>query len=383
MKSLYILIPALFFFTFSVQPADAALRGACNVSPSSNVVPGEEVTWEVEPSGGSSVYEYNWTGSDGLSGRDRTTTISYETEGLKWAQVTVTSDDEQKIIECSQVPIEFPPLRGSCSVSSTASNEKIDTEWRANIVGGNGDYVYTWTGSDGLWGDSSSVKTVYSSGGFKEASVTVSSKGESIRLTCNTTIPPIRELSDEPITFGCKAVSDIYSTENELEWEAFYKTDRRNWEDDIAYRWDIDNERENERVTGKEYEESGYKVGIVTTSDSESPVRTKSGCQIYITDEDGLAQTDSENSRDRNGDGDGGGCFIATAAYGSLLEPEVETLRAFRDTQLETNVFGRTLIRAYYFASPPLASVIEKSDALRFYTRIALTPIIAIVKILN
>jgi hypothetical protein len=74
--------------------------------------------------------------------------------------------------------------------------------------------------------------------------------------------------------------------------------------------------------------------------------------------------------------GSGGGCFIATAAYGSYLDPHVMTLRHFRDDRLLTNGPGRLFVAAYYEYSPPIAAAIEKSDALRYLTRLALTPIV-------
>lgn len=50
----------------------------------------------------------------------------------------------------------------------------------------------------------------------------------------------------------------------------------------------------------------------------------------------------------------GGGCYVATAVYGSYDCPEVWTLRRFRDETLAQNVFGRAFIRTYYATSPTL-----------------------------
>ena len=47
-----------------------------------------------------------------------------------------------------------------------------------------------------------------------------------------------------------------------------------------------------------------------------------------------------------------GGCYIATAVYGSYDCPEVWTLRRFRDEVLAKNCFGRAFIRFYYALSP-------------------------------
>jgi hypothetical protein len=84
------------------------------------------------------------------------------------------------------------------------------------------------------------------------------------------------------------------------------------------------------------------------------------------------------------GDGDGedkislgGGCFIATAAYGSLLHPYVKILREFRDRYLMPSKFGRLLVYFYYKYSPFVANLITKHKTLRVAVRINLLPIIA------
>jgi hypothetical protein len=70
------------------------------------------------------------------------------------------------------------------------------------------------------------------------------------------------------------------------------------------------------------------------------------------------------------------GCFIATAAYGSYLDPHVMALRRFRDGILLTNPAGGAFVRFYYRHSPPVADFIRRHEALRTATRIALTPVV-------
>jgi uncharacterized repeat protein (TIGR01451 family) len=69
-------------------------------------------------------------------------------------------------------------------------------------------------------------------------------------------------------------------------------------------------------------------------------------------------------------------CFIATAAYGSFLDPHVTALRAFRDKYLLTNPLGREFVAFYYRYSPPIANFISGSEQLRGITRLALAPIV-------
>lgn len=52
--------------------------------------------------------------------------------------------------------------------------------------------------------------------------------------------------------------------------------------------------------------------------------------------------------------GSSGGCYIATAVYGSYDCPQVWTLRRFRDYTLAERLLGRAFVRAYYATSPTL-----------------------------
>ena len=69
-------------------------------------------------------------------------------------------------------------------------------------------------------------------------------------------------------------------------------------------------------------------------------------------------------------------CFIATAAYGSELEPHVVAMRKFRDQYLKRTALGRAFIRFYYRHSPPVAAVIAEHEWLRFLVRMLLTPLV-------
>jgi hypothetical protein len=69
-------------------------------------------------------------------------------------------------------------------------------------------------------------------------------------------------------------------------------------------------------------------------------------------------------------------CFVATAAYGSLMANDVEQLRRFRDRTLRKSALGELAIETYYTFGPILAGVIGESELLRHTAREALAPVV-------
>ena len=57
-----------------------------------------------------------------------------------------------------------------------------------------------------------------------------------------------------------------------------------------------------------------------------------------------------------------GGCYVATAVYGSYDCPEVWTLRRFRDYTLAETWYGKMFIKLYYAISPTLVKCFGKRD---------------------
>lgn len=87
-------------------------------------------------------------------------------------------------------------------------------------------------------------------------------------------------------------------------------------------------------------------------------------------------ETISTSDTDIPANNSSGSCFIATAAFGSYLQDEVQILRDFRDNYLLTNSLGTQFVKVYYELSPPIAELIVQQDAARLFVRAILSVII-------
>jgi uncharacterized repeat protein (TIGR01451 family) len=71
-------------------------------------------------------------------------------------------------------------------------------------------------------------------------------------------------------------------------------------------------------------------------------------------------------------------CFIATAAFGSPFDQNVQALRDFRDEYLLTNAPGRAFVDFYYRTSPPLAAWVARDEGRRAAARVLLSPLLVV-----
>ncbi|MEI6826208.1 MAG: putative Ig domain-containing protein [Desulfuromonadales bacterium] len=97
---------------------------------------------------------------------------------------------------------------------------------------------------------------------------------------------------------------------------------------------------------------------------------------IVVVATSGTPSSGSSTMGTVSSSGGGSGCFIATAAYGSYLDPHVMVLRHFRDDVLLQSQAGTAFVKFYYKHSPPIADFIAQHDTLRLLFRFALTPLV-------
>jgi len=88
-----------------------------------------------------------------------------------------------------------------------------------------------------------------------------------------------------------------------------------------------------------------------------------------------------------NSSEEGGGCLIATAAYGSELAPQVQMLREIRDNQLMNtesgSAFMGTFNELYYTFSPYIADYERENPLFKEAVKLGLTPMLSTLAIME
>lgn len=94
----------------------------------------------------------------------------------------------------------------------------------------------------------------------------------------------------------------------------------------------------------------------------------------------------TEETSKTTGD-EGGGCLIATAAYGTELAPQVQLLREIRDNTIMSTVTGTTFMTGfnqfYYSFSPTIADMERQNPIFQDVVRVFITPMISTLSIMS
>ncbi len=171
-----------------------------------------------------------------------------------------------------------------------------------------------------------------------------------------------------PMTPSDLSISEVSETEIELNWvdasvnEEGFAIERREKDQDFQEIARVD--PDTTRYSDTEVEgESSYTYRVIAYN--------QYGNSGY-SNEAGTARPGSPAR------GGGGGCFIATAAYGSNLGDKIDLLRAFRDRYLMAHFIGKKWVFLYYRYSPPLAGLLADHPVMRGGVRVILFPFVSI-----
>jgi plastocyanin len=121
-----------------------------------------------------------------------------------------------------------------------------------------------------------------------------------------------------------------------------------------------------------------------TESVSEKPITTIKVCGSGTELVNGICQVVEDEEPQATG---GGGCLIATAAYGTELAPQVQFLREIRDNTVMSTASGTSFMtgfnQLYYSFSPTIADLERENPMLQEAVRAFITPMISTLSIMT
>ena len=356
-----------------IGPAAGCRQTSCNIptpltvtcTPNKTTIfVGANVTWNSNVSGGTGNRQFEWNGTDNLLSSTSSATITYTTTGIKTASVTVTSGTEQVTVNCtSSVEVLSPALTGFCAVSVNIRPEDYTVTWRAGVrtfgfiepV----EPVFLWTDPDNLTETNQSIDRTYASTSpaVKSASVDIQAGNQSLPLTCSADPSGSLPLPSNGFFGGSCTPS---ANGMEVTWTANAFGGIVGNTSTTTYSWSGDDGFATTSRTARiTYGTEGTKSARVVINSGNQSIAL--ACQARVASTTAVS---------------GSGCFIATAAFGTSLEPEVMVLRHFRDETLLSNTLGQVFVEEYYKISPPIADFIRDKETLKAAVRFGLSPII-------
>ena len=180
----------------------------------------------------------------------------------------------------------YYPLQASCRPNTNYAQTNTSVGWSVSVSGGNGYYTYSWTGTDGIIGDTNSILKTYMSEGIKSASVTVTSGGQPITVNCGN----VNVYSNSayyynyypynyaPINGSCSANVTNAQIGNTINWSGTATGGNGVY----VYSWsDSDGYNSGGQYFSRYYTSGGNKyMNLTITSNGQSITRI---CSVYIT----------------------------------------------------------------------------------------------------
>ena len=132
---------------------------------------------------------------------------------------------------------------------------------------------------------------------------------------------------------------------------------------------------------------SGETIIVYTGGDFTEPIpepepEPKCGAGTELVD--GVCQVIKTDEPEENG---GGGCLIATAAYGTELAPQIQFLREIRDNTVMSTASGTAFMtgfnQLYYSFSPTIADMERQNPMFQEAVRAFITPMVSTLSIMT
>lgn len=196
-------------------------------------------------------------------------------------------------------PPVYQALSATCYPSTAQVNIGNSVQWVAYASGGNGNYAYTWNGTDGFNSNGQAAYMTYYSSGVKTASVTVYSGAQSAIAYCTSavTVNDPYFVYQQPVVYQQAAVYGAFQNNNSgldigcyADPSTAYVNQPVNWKVEVTrglapyrYSWTgTDGLSGDQASIVKYYDTVGTKSAIVTITSADGKTGTHA-CSTGLT----------------------------------------------------------------------------------------------------
>jgi hypothetical protein len=161
----------------------------------------------------------------------------------------------------------------SCNVNPSEAETGDYLNWSANATGGTGSYTYSWSGTDGLYGNVANVSKSYNDEGTKTGYITVTSGTQTVTQSCTARIDDDNNSnSNDDLDVSCYASPEDPQIGERVRWYV----DVDGGDGDYDYDWNgTDGLNSSSRSPSMTYYSYGSKRATVEVeSDGESETAT-------------------------------------------------------------------------------------------------------------
>lgn len=145
--------------------------------------------------------------------------------------------------------------------------------WFSSVTGGDGTYVYSWSGTENLAGNAGTVQKTYGAGGEKFAALSVTSAGKTVTVSCGTmqigpSAPVVAQLV---LGASCYAAPEKIAPGESATWLSIVSGVNAA----TSYAWDgTDNLSGDRPLVSKTYTTTGPKFALLTVTSGSARVVT-------------------------------------------------------------------------------------------------------------